>query len=53
MTARVLAISVALMAATTSAAAGRSARAVLRDARGKAVGTATFSPTKGGAVFPP
>ena len=48
MTARILAVSVAFMATTASAAAGRSAWAVLRDAQGKAVGTAKFSSTKGG-----
>jgi Cu-Zn family superoxide dismutase len=47
--ARVLAVPVVFAAASlAAAAAGASARAVLKTADGKEIGTATFSPTKGG-----
>ena len=47
--ARVLAVPLVIAAAALAAAAsGPSARAVLKNAEGKEIGTATFSPAKGG-----
>jgi Cu-Zn family superoxide dismutase len=45
---RVLSLSLTVATLLAVGAAGPSARAVLQDAQGKEVGTATFTPTKGG-----
>ncbi len=48
MTLRVFALALVLAAPAAGMAADASARAVLKDAQGQAVGTATFTPTRGG-----
>ncbi len=48
MTARLVSVSVALATWAIAAGTNPSAQAVLRNAQGKEVGTATFIPTKGG-----
>ncbi len=48
MTTRLVSIPAAIAAAVVAAGTAPSSHAVLRDAHGKEVGTATFSPSKGG-----
>lgn len=48
MTARLVSIPAAIAAAVVAAGTAPSSHAVLRDAQGKEVGTASFTPTKGG-----